>query len=98
MNKKLKQKRGITLISLVVTIIVLIILAGISISLLFGKSGIITRAKKGQEIVDVSTAQDRLELVKSEIPLKEIENKDSTVNLNNYLEELNKDKIRKIVM
>ena len=86
MNKKLKQKRGITLISLVVTIIVLIILAGISISLLFGKSGIITRAKKGQEIVDVSTAQDRLELVKSEIPLKEIENKDSTVNLNNYLE------------
>ena len=85
MNKKLKQKRGITLISLVVTIIVLIILAGISISLLFGKSGIITRAKKGQEIVDVSTAQDRLELVKSEIPLKEIENKDSTVNLNNYL-------------
>lgn len=98
MNKKLKQKRGITLISLVVTIIVLIILAGISIFLLFGKSGIITRAKKGQEIVDVSTAQDRLELVKSEIPLKEIENKDSTVNLNNYLEELNKDKIRKIVM
>lgn len=65
---------------------------------MFGKSGIITRAKKGQEIVDVSTAQDRLELVKSEIPLKEIENKDSTVNLNNYLEELNKDKIRKIVM
>ena len=65
---------------------------------MFGKSGIITRAKKDQEIVDVSTAQDRLELVKSEIPLKEIENKDSTVNLNNYLEELNKDKIRKIVM
>ena len=95
MNKNLKQKRGITLISLVVTIIVLIILAGISISLLFGKSGIITRAKKGQEIVDVSTAQDRLELVKSEIPLKEIENKDSTVNLNNYLEELNKDKNKK---
>lgn len=96
--RRTKEQKGITLIALVVTIIVLIILAGISISLLFGKSGIITRAKKGQEIVDVSTAQDRLELVKSEIPLKEIENKDSTVNLNNYLEELNKDKIRKIVM
>ena len=98
MKQKLKQNKGITIVSLVLTIIVLIILAGISISLLFGKSGIITRAKKGQEIADVATAQDKLELIKSEIPLKEIENKDSTVNLNNYLEELNKDKIRKIVM
>ena len=95
MNKKLKQKRGITLISLVVTIIVLIILAGISISLLFGKSGIITRAKKGQEIADVATAQEKLELIKSEIPIKILEGKDSTVNLNNYLEELNKDKNKK---
>ena len=86
MNKKLKQKRGITLISLVVTIIVLIILAGISIFLLFGKSGIITRAKKGQEIVDVSTAQDRLELVKSEIPLNRIGNEKEVSNVVTFLE------------
>ena len=96
--KKIRGQKGITLIALVVTIIVLIILAGISISLLFGKSGIITRAKKGQEIADVATAQDKLELIKSEIPMKILDGKDSTVNLNNYLEELNKDKIRKIVM
>ena len=93
--KGIKQEDGITIVSLVVTIIVLIILAGISISLLFGKSGIITRAKKGQEIADVATAQDKLELIKSEIPMKILEGKDSTVNLNNYLEELNKDKNKK---
>ena len=93
--RRTKEQKGITLIALVVTIIVLIILAGISISLLFGKSGIITRAKKGQEIADVATAQDKLELIKSEIPMKILDGKDSTVNLNNYLEELNKDKNKK---
>ena len=93
--KKIRGQKGITLIALVVTIIVLIILAGISISLLFGKSGIITIAKKGQEIADVATAQEKLELIKSEIPIKILEGKDSTVNLNNYLEELNKDKNKK---
>ena len=93
--RRTKEQKGITLIALVVTIIVLIILAGISISLLFGKSGIITRAKKGQEIVDVSTAQEKLELIKSEIPMKILDGKDSTVNLNNYLEELNKEKNKK---
>ena len=93
--KGIKQEYGITIVSLVVTIIVLIILAGISISLLFGKSGIITRAKKGQEIADVATAQEKLELIKSEIPMKILDGKDSTVNLNNYLEELNKEKNKK---
>ena len=93
--RRTKEQKGITLIALVVTIIVLIILAGISISLLFGKSGIITRAKKGQEIADVATAQEKLELIKSEIPMKILDGKDSTVNLNNYLEELNKDKNKK---
>ena len=93
--KKILNEKGITLIALVVTIVILLILAGISISLLFGKSGIITRAKKGQEIADVATAQEKLELIKSEIPIKILEGKDSTVNLNNYLEELNKDKNKK---
>lgn len=51
--KKLKEelkygKKGITLISLVVTIIVLIILAGISINLLFGENGLITMAQKAK--------------------------------------------------
>ena len=47
MKEALKSKKGITLIALVITIIVLIILAGISISLLMGEDGIITKAKQG---------------------------------------------------
>ena len=43
----MKTIKGITLIALVITIIILIILAGISISLLTGEDGIITKAKQG---------------------------------------------------
>lgn len=46
---KMKKQRGITLVSLVITIIVLIILAGISINTLVGQNGIITRAQQAKE-------------------------------------------------
>ena len=44
----LKGQKGITLVALVVTIIVLIILAGVSIALVLGDNGIITKAKEGR--------------------------------------------------
>ena len=43
----MKNTKGITLIALVITIIILIILAGISISMLMGENGLITKAKQG---------------------------------------------------
>ena len=42
------NSRGITLIALVVTIIVLIILAGVSINLVLGDNGIITKVKEAK--------------------------------------------------
>ena len=44
--KDLKEKAGITLISLVVTIIVLLILAGVSIAMLTGENRNINTSKK----------------------------------------------------
>ena len=44
-----KQERGITLIALVVTIVVLLILAGISLNLVLGENGIITRAQQAEK-------------------------------------------------
>ena len=49
MKEKLKQKKGITLIALVITIIVLLILAGISIAMLTGNNGILTQAQNAKE-------------------------------------------------
>ena len=43
-----KQERGITLIALVVTIVVLLILAAVSISMLGGENGIITQAQNAK--------------------------------------------------
>ena len=65
MNKKqktkLKQQRGITLIALVITIIILIILAGVAINLAFGQNGLITRAKTAGEEYSTAEAKERLE-------------------------------------
>ncbi len=46
--KKLRNKRGITLIALVVTIVVLLILAAVSISMLTGDNGIIRKCTKSK--------------------------------------------------
>ena len=45
---KTKEMKGITLVALVVTIVVLLILAGVSINLVLGDNGIITKAKEAQ--------------------------------------------------
>ena len=45
----LKNKKGITLVALVVTIVVLLILAGVSINLVLGDNGIINKAKEAKE-------------------------------------------------
>ena len=49
MNKTKKNARGITLIALVITTIVLLILAGVAIAALSGDNGILTRAKEAKE-------------------------------------------------
>ena len=47
--KKINKNTGITLIALVVTIIVLLILAGVSISMLTGQNGILNRAVEARQ-------------------------------------------------
>ena len=49
MYKFLKKEKGITLIALVVTIIVLLILAGVSIAMLTGENGILTQARNAKD-------------------------------------------------
>ena len=45
-KQKLKENKGITLIAMVITIIVLLILAGVSIAMLTGENGILTQAQR----------------------------------------------------
>ena len=48
-NKLYKKEKGITLVALVLTIIVLIILATVAINFAFGQNGIISQAEKGRD-------------------------------------------------
>ena len=49
MRNFFEKNKGITLIALVVTIVILLILAGISIGIVFGEGGIIDRARDAGE-------------------------------------------------
>ena len=65
--KKLKEelkygKKGITLISLVVTIIVLIILASVTINVLFGENGLITMAQKAKNEYEEAAKNEEQQL------------------------------------
>ena len=60
--EKIKKQKGVTLVALLVTIIVLIILAGISINLLLGDNGIITIAKKAKENTELAKIEEETEL------------------------------------
>lgn len=59
--KKTKEN-AITLVALVVTIIILLILAGVTISNLLGENGLINQAKLGKEKYAISEAKEKIEL------------------------------------
>ena len=61
-EKKRQENKGITLIALVVTIVVLIILATVSINAVLGQNGIIKKAKQAKEMYSNSIAIDNEEM------------------------------------
>ena len=54
----MKKSNGITLVALVVTIVVLLILAGVSINLVLGENGLITQAKEAKRKTEEATKED----------------------------------------
>ena len=63
---KLKGNSGITLIALVITIIVLIILAGISIAMISGQDGILNKAGTAAAANQLGSAKDKCNLLATE--------------------------------
>ena len=66
-----KNQRGITLVALVVTIVVLLILAGVSINSVLGENGIIKKAKEAAE--KTAAAQEK-EMIERNLLEQELEN------------------------
>ncbi len=63
---KAKEFKGITLIALVITIIVLLILAGVTIAALSGDNGILTRAKEAKEKTEQAQKEEENTLTNME--------------------------------
>lgn len=80
-----KSNEGITLIALVVTIIVLLILAGISISVLTGQNGILNRAVDAKEKSATANAKEEAQVALNGYLIEKKTN--SNVNAKEYLED-----------
>ena len=61
MKLNLKERKGITLIALVITIIVLLILAGVSIAMLTGQNGILTQAQNSKQATEKAEVKERVQ-------------------------------------
>lgn len=58
----IKNNKGITLISLVITIILLIVLAGIAINLSLGNNGLFNKTKEAKELTNKQEATEKINL------------------------------------
>ena len=92
-NRKMKSKKsrinakGITLIALVITIIVLLILAGVSIATLTGENGILTRAQEAKTKTEEAEDIEKIRLAMSEAQIGE--NRYQELDATNFQEALN---------
>ena len=59
---KIKSTKGITLISLVVTIIILLILAGVTIATLMGDNGLINKAKDAKIKTEIASIKEQIQI------------------------------------
>ena len=82
-NKYRKKNSGITLIALVVTIVILLILASISIGALTGDNGIIDQAHTAKEDTEIASWEEQIDLA-----IIDAENKHRNPTLDDVKEEL----------
>ena len=79
-----KQVEGITLIALIITIIILIILAGIGIGAITGEHGIIKNAINAKIEYEIASYIDRIELARGTVAIENM----GIVTLDNLIEQI----------
>lgn len=85
MRIELESKRGITLVALVITIIILLILAAISISSLTGENGLIKKSQDAKVQTEISKEK---ELINLSISGTQAKNLATRLERNSFKEEL----------
>ena len=77
-NKEMAKISGITLVALVVTIVVLLILAGITITYVFGDNSIFQKASNAKIQTEIGKIEERAQMIYSD---KLLENASSGLNM-----------------
>ena len=73
-RKTLKNEKGITLIALVITVVILIILATISINFVFGENGLVARAEQATQLAEEARATEDMGMYLASIQMEETQN------------------------
>ena len=81
---KNSKNKGITLIALVITIIVLLILAGISISMLSGDNSILKKAGEARDLTEVSQEKENISLAYNSALIDKIQKKSNAITLDEF--------------
>ena len=80
----MKEQKGITLIALVITIIVLLILAGVSIAMLTGNNGVLTKATTAKSETAVAEVKEQVMLAMNEILMNANDPTNTTADSTDY--------------
>ena len=90
-NKRDLKERGITLIALVVTIVVLLILAGVTVNTLFNDNGILNYAKTSGNEFKIQAVREKIEAIKLNWEAEKVV--DSSITIEKLWEDLEKAEI-----
>ena len=89
---QVQKQKGITLIALVITVVVLIILAGVAINLTVGENGILTKAKQAKTDYNLAKEKEELELEITNIQIEIASEENREATLNDLYARIDKDK------
>ena len=87
---KIQENKAITLIALVITIIVLIILAGVAINLTLGQNGLFARAKQASENYRIAKEKEELQLEIADIQTQIIKEEGRVATLQDLYNKIDK--------
>lgn len=84
----MRDTKGITLVALIITIIVLLILAGVSIAILTGENGILSKAKTVEKETEIAEAKEQAKLDIAEWTADQLEKGKSANITDNVIQEI----------
>lgn len=91
MNKGIKCEKGVTLTTLVITIIILLILAGVSIAVLSGPNGLIEKAKLAAKNTEIAEVKEKVELKLTNLNMETLEQTKEMATLTDVMKLKDKD-------